>query len=1715
MGSQLMNAAKSKEHWLNLLRPIDPEAVTTLTEIVTDDTASQEGWELLLDEMGRLLTQDGHPATAAVVTAAVEKCARAGREHVFRFWEQACSEAFRPPPVGAQIDQEWLLQTSRAAVAIHGMLSRSSEANGAGDVRIECLLAGLEVLARTHDRHFGFGYALDKLIARLKGRYPRIAQELTSFTEADTAALSAHKVSEETQKDWRDRLAVLCSELNDGIRLRTTRGLALLSRIQSDNNRRVFRPILEAIESSDQISPEMVSAITKLSGRNLLDAHSLQQAAGGTRKIEGTARSDTIRHYDELIQKIREATELRRKLDGSVKPESRTDDALANELLRFTDEWKDHHVDTSHWLLVRLLSSELLLVRTRLPYPDTSVLTRPEATHLGGVCLYAIIEPRTLVAAPRLVAALGDSTSTAEDLLHLVAQRNEISPASLKEESSKLVDEGRFVTGRLWANITDHYLPGGGVSPSEFDMEVRSARRRALADLSAVRAALSDRNTSDSSSLLHRLDQIKSLVQIGFLGRARAEFEKFCQQQQLAHNDFRVPELLESTARQSTGKTLEVKDSDAPTMTATPEHTATVQEIPTPNQTRIDRKVLKEFEPSSPELSRVELEPEVQSKASSDLRYHNQEFLEDAFRRAEWQRSRNKLDEAREGFARILHIDPKHLRARSQLVLVLDKSERRKDAIELLREGIDNSPFHVPFLHQIVPLLARDGRLDEAREYARIGLDRCHNPSEEIGFLDNLVHIERQSGNPEAQKAVLKRLLDVNPYSEHHRKLLQQASDRQLPEQDEPLPWLLPPERLDISPFLAADLDEPHTLMPNDVVESEGHDTVITRALHLFNRVASTPDTDRPEDDAEALRSSTKLLMAVHEQNPAYLINTLQKRSGFSIHSYEDVMRRWVSHYAARKGDSYFMHRQMEPARAYYLEHFRVFGRLLFFSFLATAKYIRTIAPEIEVGKVVSYAKDYLSRTYNTARSRNQHVPEAVILMFVTVLDEYLLSRRSDPRTAWFVTSFLDVCLSNQAARAAVLRLTDNPESSASKILWKVHEAEVINVDATNPTDWIERALNLRQEHHRLNEHDLLFILNELLSHQQHTNAIARLNDLSARGCADADRRLLDGLTELLRVAEMFGHATSFEDKGYLASDLQIRVRDIQDRIKKEPTTLGRLHFAPIAFRLGREIDGAFQRFKERMPPVIDIKALKSSYERDHILTDIQVENTGMSPAEQVKLVFRVQPGDEQIGSLNVNRLQTGAGNEAVQRVDLSLPYEHESGMLEVSVGGSYIDVEGREQNVRERSVRLDISRNQTHLWIENPYVTGAIIRDREMFKGRDRLITNILQEVENPRSPGSIVIYGQKRCGKSSILHWLAERASDWIVPVSLPVQDMFADEAVLPTFLMLVAENVVTEAKKRRNLDLPMIDEDALFDSRAPSRIFRNYLERIRRVLGPSRRLLLLFDEFTDLIRRIEQGSIDYGFMRYLKGLIEQGLFSSVITGIDTMPQVLKRFSNDFAIADPRMITYLDDASARELIQDPIKLPDGTSRFNRGAIDRVLQLTSGAPFFVQFICSRLVDYLNQEQHPDPRITRADVDETVHEMIVGRSKLSPWTTFDSLCRYKEDPHLDSYDAILEGLALYAIADGMRNSNYVGHDSLVDRLKSLAPKDRIESVLNALLDRETLTKPTGSPVRQYRIRVGLFSEWISASRPLDSQAMAAFKHRLDVALKRNGDESHG
>ena len=163
------------------------------------------------------------------------------------------------------------------------------------------------------------------------------------------------------------------------------------------------------------------------------------------------------------------------------------------------------------------------------------------------------------------------------------------------------------------------------------------------------------------------------------------------------------------------------------------------------------------------------------------------------------------------------------------------------------------------------------------------------------------------------------------------------------------------------------------------------------------------------------------------------------------------------------------------------------------------------------------------------------------------------------------------------------------------------------------------------------------------------------------------------------------------------------------------------------------------------------------------------------------------------------------------------------------------------------------------------------------------------------------------------------------------------------------------------------------------------------LRRVGGDRRLgLVLLIDEFTEVFKQIRKGIIRPEFMKAWKAVVEKRYFASVLVGQDIMPAFKAAFPNEFGVTEDVRVTYLSEAEARRLIEEPI----GSERFAGNAVPRILGLTAGSPFYTMMLCSRLVDYMNRTR--SAVVTEADVAAVEHGMIAGDRRLTK-DKFDNL----------------------------------------------------------------------------------------------------------------------
>lgn len=419
----------------------------------------------------------------------------------------------------------------------------------------------------------------------------------------------------------------------------------------------------------------------------------------------------------------------------------------------------------------------------------------------------------------------------------------------------------------------------------------------------------------------------------------------------------------------------------------------------------------------------------------------------------------------------------------------------------------------------------------------------------------------------------------------------------------------------------------------------------------------------------------------------------------------------------------------------------------------------------------------------------------------------------------------------------------------------------------------------------------------------------------------------------------------------------------------------------------------------------------------------------------------------------------------------------------------------------------------QDYTLLANPYSSwlGNAVSDSNMFFGRDELLADIMEKINccsvDSLSGRNIVIYGQKRTGKSTILYFVKRMLES--IPEHYVVIDLGNTASILGTkpnqskgnytislryfFDKMVSS--VEDALEEFHEDLydDLEDEGFLFprlkqmdDADAMSSC-SNFFEKLVDRITPDKRIVVLIDEFTYFYDLILKQQLDENFMRFWKAFIQNTKICAVLVGQDFMEDFRNAYPNEFGASDFIRISYLDKTSTEQLICKPFKRVNGYDGFSANAVERIYELTSGNAFFTMKMCSELVAYLNEEKKARV-ITEFSVNSFLrnHWFNINSNKRVEKAFFESL--YNDGNHREWDDDNIQ--LLYGIADHCRNEGYADKHMILmeygdesdnfvnDRIIIPVCKEKLEH----LIYREVLVEEKG----RLHIKVLLLAEWLLA-----------------------------
>ena len=414
-----------------------------------------------------------------------------------------------------------------------------------------------------------------------------------------------------------------------------------------------------------------------------------------------------------------------------------------------------------------------------------------------------------------------------------------------------------------------------------------------------------------------------------------------------------------------------------------------------------------------------------------------------------------------------------------------------------------------------------------------------------------------------------------------------------------------------------------------------------------------------------------------------------------------------------------------------------------------------------------------------------------------------------------------------------------------------------------------------------------------------------------------------------------------------------------------------------------------------------------------------------------------------------------------------------------------------------------------------NPYIVGTepVKPNRqEMFFGRSEIIETIQRQLAHLRNRNIILLEGNRRTGKSSILWQLTPPS---VLPGWIPVFCDFqraqgAKEAAgIPTneFYRLLAKVIgealdkahcrvwfpgVSPPAPNRPFELEFMRVlDRISEDPRTFEVFEIFLKEALRAIEP-RRILLMLDEFDKLYDGIRNGVTSPAVPEQLRYLLQNySGISAIITGSRRLKKLREEyFSVLFGLGIQIPVSALSPEEARRLVTEPVA---GRLSFLEQARELVVSLCACHPYLIQSLCNRIFN--NAARDHASVVTVDDVEVSAHTMVEGNEH------FRTLWDYAETSRRRLILALCEMHASEA--------DPVDLPFLAVKLETLGVHVARESVLGDdleyLLELELIEFDKAYRGGTYRVSIPLLGRWINSTIDFNNAVARAREEAEEIS----------
>ncbi len=365
-----------------------------------------------------------------------------------------------------------------------------------------------------------------------------------------------------------------------------------------------------------------------------------------------------------------------------------------------------------------------------------------------------------------------------------------------------------------------------------------------------------------------------------------------------------------------------------------------------------------------------------------------------------------------------------------------------------------------------------------------------------------------------------------------------------------------------------------------------------------------------------------------------------------------------------------------------------------------------------------------------------------------------------------------------------------------------------------------------------------------------------------------------------------------------------------------------------------------------------------------------------------------------------------------------------------------------------------------------NPYVVGNAVGGSSAFVGRDDILQKVHSVLCNPRQ-NTILLHGQRRIGKTSILRELEARLSE--KGAYHPVFFDLLGKVHQP--LGQILQELAQHIKNVLGEDEPVLSDD-------PKTWFHKvWLPEVLNKLPENTSLVLLFDEFDALDDDKAKQTSD-AFFHYLRDellpLNPEKLSFVLVFGrnIDDLTNIALSLVKGIL---SNRVSLLNREDAGKLIR--FSLNNKTLCWSEEAEQKVWQLTQGHPFLTQLLCFHIWNSLYRENAVKiPSVYSKHVEAAVPDVLENSHSALEW--------------LWTGLQPVQKIVISALAEA--DAHIIPKSQLQSSLHKIgiqAQVPALENALKALAEGWDLIELLE---KGYRFQVELLRQWIVKYKPLSS-----------------------